>query len=117
MQNDGHKRELDHDGWLFLHPRAIPQRWRARAVEVAFIPLLPHETLELLETDRTGQEITAEERPLVNLLASGASAREIGRRLQIAERTVYRRIARLRSVFQVETTHELVALLSRRGFG
>lgn len=105
-----------YQGWFFLHPSAVPPRWRERAVEVLFVPLLPDEVEQVFEGARAVPQILPEDEHLAELIARGISVREIAAELDLAPRTVERRVARLREKVGVASTAELRAFLSRRGF-
>lgn len=106
-----------HEGWLFLEPDAVPESWRARAVYVALVPLLPEEAAQVLADEPARDRSKPEDRDLMRLLAAGTSAAGIARKIGIPVRSVHRRIARLRQAFEVDATAELVARLARAGFG
>lgn len=103
-------------GWLLLSPDAVPDVWRARAVPMVLVPLLPAEAAQVLSHRPAEQAIPASQLPLVRLVATGRSAQEIARQLGLSPRTVHRRVARLRDGFGVSTIHELATELARRGF-
>ena len=123
MAEDGHQTQEDEnltsqgpEGWLFLRPSAVPERWRSRAIPMSLVPLLPEEAAALTA------ENTAENSPhtggeeFLKLVARGLSARVIARQLGISTRSVHRRTARLRDSLGVGSTPELASELSRRGF-
>ena len=115
MEQDG----IEHGaaGWVFLHPSAVPERWAERAVPMAMVPLTADEALRLLDDSPVKQDPLAQDADLMRLIARGLSAEVIARRLGIAPRSVYRRLARLRDAFGAATTVELATELARRGFG
>jgi DNA-binding CsgD family transcriptional regulator len=83
-------------------------------MEVAAIRLLPNEAAALVGK---AEVLEAPDEPeFLALVASGLAAEAIARRVHSAPRSVYRRLARLRNHFGVQTTAELVAELSRRGY-
>ena len=104
------------EGWLFLSPDAVPEKWRSRAIPMAFILLLPHEAAALSSDVTGGAPQQAEPDEFLKLVARGLSARVIARHLGISTRSVHRRTARLRDSIGVSSTPELAAELSRRGF-
>lgn len=104
-------------GWLFLNPSAVPERWAERAVVMAMVPLTAEESMRLLDDSPVKQDPLAQDADLMRLVARGLSAEVIARRLGIAPRSVYRRLARLRDAFGAATTVELATELARRGFG
>lgn len=81
---------------------------------MACIRLLPDEAASL--AGRTNGVPQPDESEFLALVASGLSAETIARRVHSAPRSVYRRLAKLRDHFGVQTTAELVAELSRRGY-
>lgn len=105
-----------HEAWLFLRPKAVPERWRRRSLEVRMVPLLPEEAARVLAEETTTPEAGPEDEPLIKLLARGLSARAIAVELGMPLRTVERRLARLRERFGARSTAELAAFLSKRGF-
>ncbi|MCA1708080.1 MAG: helix-turn-helix transcriptional regulator [Actinobacteria bacterium] len=105
-----------YQGWFFFHPSAVPERWRERAVEVLLVPLLPEEVEQVFDGVRAVPQISSEDERLAELVAQGISVPEIAAELDLAPRTVERRLARLREKLGVTTTAELGAFLSRRGF-
>lgn len=80
----------------------------------ACIRLLPDEVAAIV--GRADGIEGPDDAEFLSLVASGQSAESIARRVHSAPRSVYRRLARLRSHFEVDTTAELVAELSRRGY-
>ncbi len=103
--------------WVFLNPAAVPDRWAARAVPMAMVALTAEESLRLLDDAPVEQDPLAQDADLMRLVARGLSAEVIARRLGIAPRSVYRRLARLRGAFGAASTVELATELARRGFG
>jgi len=103
-----------HEGWLFVDPSRVPDRWRDRAVPVCLVPLLPEEAASVL--DGSLPELSEDVEELARLVAGGMSVTEMARRLHLSHRSVQRRLARLRLRLGVETTAQLAALLARRGF-
>ncbi len=104
-------------GWVFLKPSAVPERWAERAVPMVMIPLTADESQSLLDETPIRQDPLAQDADLMRLVARGLSAEVIARRLGIAPRSVYRRLARLRDAFGAASTVELATELARRGFG
>lgn len=101
--------------WLFVSPNALPDRWRDRAVPLFLVPLLPGESTDLLEGQNLDR-LSLDDEIALRLLATGADAQRIAKELHVTVRTVYRKLARLRGTFGVETTTELAAALAARGF-
>ena len=101
-------------GLLFIDPSLVPKEWQERATLSALIRLRPDEVAAIVGKAELSQE--PDEAEFLALVASGLSAESIARRVHSAPRSVYRRLARLRSHFGVQTTAELVAELSRRGY-
>jgi DNA-binding CsgD family transcriptional regulator len=101
-------------GFLFLDPAQVPEEWQARATLSACVRLLPDEVAAIV--GRADGIQGPDDAEFLSLVASGLSAESIARRVHSAPRSVYRRLARLRGHFGVETTTELVAELSRRGY-
>lgn len=103
-------------GWLLLHPDAVPEHWRARAVPMMLVPLLPSEADRVLAGEAALPALTTEEHELLRLAAKGATADEIARQVHLAPRTVQRRLARYRSELGVTSHGELRAALAKLGF-
>ncbi|HJR44778.1 MAG TPA: hypothetical protein VJ927_04180 [Actinomycetota bacterium] len=101
--------------WLFVLGE-VPERWRDRARSASFVPLLPEEAEAVMATGASAPE-DPEGDALMRLAARGAPAPSIARLSGVSIRTVHRRLARLRQQLEVDTTAELAAELSRRGFG
>lgn len=95
----------------------VPERWKERARPAHFIPLLPSESSPVLSAAGRAGLVEPEDDVLLRLAARGAAARVIARTANLSIRTVHRRLARLRDQFGVESSAELAAELSRRGFG
>lgn len=101
--------------WLFVLGE-VPERWRDRARPASLIPLLPEEAETVMATGAS-EPADAEEAALLRLAARGLPAPSIARMTGVSIRTVHRRLARLRDQLEVETTAQLAAELSKRGFG
>lgn len=102
-------------GWLILDPRHVPEAWKDRAREMAWVPLLPAEAERILN-EGTADPTETEDPQFVRLVARGASAGDLARQLSMSTRSVHRRLARLRDSLGVTSSAELAAELSRRGF-
>lgn len=103
------------EGWVFVHPDAVPDRWRGRAVPMAAVPLVPGELAGLLG-DGAVPELEPHDERILRLVARGLSARAMARELGVTPRSIQYRLARLRERFEVGSTAELVAEAARRGF-
>lgn len=114
MSGDG---RLHTGGWVFLEPGSVPERWAERAIPVMLVPLTPEESAQMLNAQPVDAGALSPDTDLMRLVARGLSAEVIARRLGLAARSVYRRLARLRETFGVASTAELAAELTRRGFG
>lgn len=114
MGKDG---QVPAGGWVFLEPESVPERWAERAIPVMLIPLTPEESSQMLNAQPVDAGTLTPDADLMRLVARGLSAEVIARRLGLAARSVYRRLARLRETFGVGSTAELAAELARRGFG
>lgn len=114
MSEDG---RLHPGGWVFLEPGSVPERWAERAIPVMLVPLTPEESAQMLNAQPVDAGAVTPDTDLMRLVARGLSAEVIARRLGLAARSVYRRLARLRETFGVASTAELAAELARRGFG
>ena len=102
-------------GWLILDPDRVPEAWKDRAQQMAMVPLLPSEAEQVLEKGSAEPAITHDPE-FLRLVARGEAAGTIARRLSISTRSVHRRLARLRDSVGAESSSELAAELSRRGF-
>jgi DNA-binding CsgD family transcriptional regulator len=101
--------------WLLLPPETVPERWRDRAENLSFLPLLPGEAEELLGGQATLPGVGAEDERLLRMLADGCSVAEIAREVNRTKRSVERRLANLRKRLGVGSTAELALLAARRG--
>jgi len=104
-------------GWVLLDPASVPERWAERVVPMAMVPLTADEAQLLLSGEPVRQDGLMQDADLMRLVARGLSAEVVARRLGLAPRSVYRRLARLREAFGVQTTAQLTTELARRGFG
>lgn len=102
-------------GWLVLTGR-VPERWRERAVSLHLIPLLPEETTRIVAGSTALPGVTLEDEPLLRVVAKGRKTAAMARELGMPQRTVERRLERLRRQLDVPSTADLVALLARLGF-
>lgn len=103
--------------FLFLDAGSIPERWADRAITGTLVPLTPEEANEVLAEGRVEPDDLGADGDFVRLVARGLSAEIIARRLGLAPRSVYRRLARLRDALRVGSTAELASELARRGYG
>ena len=103
-------------GWIILSPDAVPEVWRSRAVPTVLVPLTPVEASQVLSGEPVRQGISADDLPLMHLIARGLTPAGIARELRVSQRTAYRRVAGLRDKFGASTTEELATELARRGF-
>lgn len=102
--------------WIVLDPAAVPDAFKDRARNVALVALLPSEASTLVGSGALASIIDPDEAKLLKLVAAGHSGSYIARRLGISDRSVFRRLARWRDRFGVDSTAELAAELSKRGF-
>ncbi|HWC13826.1 MAG TPA: helix-turn-helix domain-containing protein [Actinomycetota bacterium] len=103
--------------FLFLEAGSVPERWADRAITGTLVPLTPQEANDVLAEGRVEPDELGADGDFVRLVARGLSAEVIARRLGLAPRSVYRRLARLRDALQVRSTAELASELARRGYG
>ena len=108
--------ERDAVVWILMAPDLVPERWAGRVRQLAALPLLPEEVDAFLDKGRASPALSAEDEEIARHVASGCSPREIADSLHLAERTVYRRLARLRKRVGATTAEELAAKLARYGF-
>jgi DNA-binding CsgD family transcriptional regulator len=101
-------------GWLILEPDKVPDAWRDRVTEMAWVPLLPEEAEGILR-DGSAEPATTDTE-FLRQVAQGDAPGVIARRLSISTRSVHRRLARLRDSLGVASSAELAAELARRGF-
>lgn len=100
--------------WFLIAPHALPEEWRQRAVPVYMINLSDEVVSALLPAERNGQvPLDDEERAIGRLLSQGASPAEISRRLHLSKRSVFRRLARMRQLLEVQTNPELATKLAK----
>ena len=102
--------------WLLLAGDDVPERWRERATAATLVPLLPHEADVLLAGRQPVPEIAAEDEAIARLVARGAAPAAIATELRLSERTVHRRLARLRRRLGMQSTEDLAEHLRRSGF-
>ena len=102
--------------WILLENGALPDEWAARSRQVQMVALTPEETAQVLQHKQLAHSLPPDDEKLLRLCAQGLSAPQIARRLDMSERTVERRLERLRKRFDVETTPALVSLLARSGW-
>ena len=107
----------DVTSFLFLETGSVPEKWADRAISGTLVPLTADEADQVLAEGRVEPDELGGDSDLVRLVARGLSAEIIARRLGLAPRSVYRRLARLRDALQVGSTAELAAELARRGYG
>lgn len=103
-------------GWVLMDPKDVPEAWRARAVPLALVPMLPEEVGNVLKDGETVPRITGADVLLARAIARGISLAQIARDLRLPLRTVQRKCAQFRERLGVETTAELAAALSKQGF-
>jgi DNA-binding CsgD family transcriptional regulator len=104
------------EGWLVL-TGGVPKRWRERAVPLYLVPLLPQETERIVAGGTALPGVTIEDEPLLRVVANGQKTSAMARELGIPQRTVERKLERLRRLFDVPSTADLTILLARLGFG
>ncbi len=104
-------------GWLLLDGDHVPTRWSSRARSVSLIPLLPDEVRGVLEDGRATSGLEEDDVALARLVARGLSIRAIVRELGVSQRSVERRLSRLRKQMGAASKGELSARLAERGFG
>lgn len=103
--------------YLFLDPDSVPEQWADRGIPMVMVPLTESESDQVLSDEPVKPDTLARDADLMRLVARGLSAEVLARRLGLAPRSVYRRLARLRDAFGVSSTAELAAELAARGFG
>lgn len=109
--------EEEPKAWVLISPRAVPERWRHRVVDLALIPLLPEEASGVLAGEGAHPALNPDDAALARLLVRGLTISGIARELGMSVRGVQRRVGRLRERFGTETTAELRGLFAERGFG
>ena len=102
--------------WLLIESDDVPEQWSRRSMRITVIRLAPDEAKRVLSNDHAGPMIGPDHEELAHLVASGLSVSEMSQQLHLTPRSVYRRLARLRSVFGVATLNELATKLSRLGY-
>jgi len=103
--------------YLFLDPDSVPEQWADRVIPMVMVPLTAAESAQVLSNEPVKPDTVTRDADLMRLIAQGLSAEVIARRLGLAPRSVYRRLARLREAFGVASTAELATELAGRGFG
>jgi DNA-binding CsgD family transcriptional regulator len=101
--------------WLVVEGDEVPDEWRARSRSVTVIPLLPGESRNLLESGSTAPALEPFDEELLLLLGEGLGTRRIADRLGRPERSVQRRLARLRRDLGAETNTDLALMAARLG--
>jgi DNA-binding NarL/FixJ family response regulator len=102
--------------WLLIESDEVPEQWSHRSMKITVIRLAPDEARKVLSNDHAGPIIGPDHEELAHLVASGLSVSQMSQQLHLTTRSVYRRLARLRSVFGVATLSELATKLSRLGY-
>jgi DNA-binding NarL/FixJ family response regulator len=102
--------------WLLIESDDVPEQWSRRSMRITVIRLAPDEAKRVLSNDHAGPMIGPDHEELAHLVASGLSVSEMSQQLHLTPRSIYRRLARLRSVFGVATLNELATKLSRLGY-
>ena len=102
--------------WVLIDAPTVPSEWERRARRVSLVALLPDEVDALLQSHELRPAVTPAEAEFLGLVAAGHPGSYIARRLRVSERSVFRRLARWREHFGVDSTAELAAELARRGF-
>lgn len=95
--------------WVIVDRVSVPERWADRALDVAMIPLLADEFADLLNGDPVSKMDGTDEE-LLRLIGAGLSSGAIAQRLRISERTVDRRIARLKDRFGAASRFDLAKI-------
>ena len=102
--------------WVVIEASSVPPEWADRSRVVSLVALLPEEARSLLGDHEVRPAATPEDAEFLRLVAEGRAGSYIARRLGMSERSVFRHLARWRDHFEVESTAELAAELSKRGF-
>ncbi|HEY7873940.1 MAG TPA: hypothetical protein VIG64_02340 [Actinomycetota bacterium] len=102
--------------WLLIESDDVPEQWSHRSMRITVIRLAADEARRVLSNDHAGPLIGPDHEELAHLVASGLSVSQMSQQLHLTSRSVYRRLARLRSVFGVATLSELSAKLNRLGY-
>lgn len=102
--------------WLLLAPDAVPARWAERAVACSLLSLLPREAGMLLSGSAAVPELDPTDLRVAQLTTSGATTAEMARTLGVSDRTVQRRLSRLRRRLGADSKASLALELARRGF-
>lgn len=95
--------------WVLVDHDAVPARWADRARNVAVIPLLADESADLLNGEPVSRMDDTDER-LLRLIGRGLSSKAIAARLRISERTVDRRVARLKNELGARSRFDLARI-------
>lgn len=83
---------------------------------LVLVALLPEEIDNLLASHHVDPLADKTELALIRLLAAGHPVNKMARDLSLAPRSVYRRLAKLRRRYRVDSNTELAAELVRAGF-
>lgn len=95
--------------WVIVDRDAVPMLWADRAQDVALIPLLPEESTDLLNGNPVSKMGRMDEQ-LLRLIGEGLSSRAMATKLRISERTVDRRVARLKDRLGVSSRIDLARI-------
>ena len=102
-------------GWFLVSQEALPESWRERAVPVYMIRLDSADVVKLsLQSLDTYERLESEEIEIARLLAQGVPPREIATTLHLSRRSVFRRLARLRQLFDANSNGELATKLAKQ---
>ncbi len=106
--------------WLFLEGDVtgkLPAAWRDRSRPGTLIPLLPEEARDVLAEGRAEPTLEPADEVLLTLAGQGLSTGEIARRLSTPQRSVQRRLARLRRKFGLRSNDQLAAFAAQMAVG
>jgi DNA-binding CsgD family transcriptional regulator len=106
--------------WLFLEGDAtsdLPDAWRERSRPATLIPLLPGEARDVLAEGRAEPALDPADESLVALAGQGLSTGEIARRLQTPQRSVQRRLARVRRKLGFTSNEQLATFAAQVAIG
>ena len=102
-------------GWFLISPHALPEEWRERAVPVYMIRLDSADVENfVLHSADMYERLESEEIEIARLLAQGVPPRDIALRLHLSRRSVFRRLARLRQLFDAKSNGELATKLAKQ---
>lgn len=102
-------------GWLFVRADQVPDIWRDRAQQAAFVALLPEEIGHILNAQPGLPALGPRDQRIAGMFAAGQTTASIAREIGLSTRTVERHLAGLCDRLAVSSTRALALLLAAHG--